>query len=207
MHKVVPALCLPLFSEMPSQQGIFPKRSLGKNPKIDHFSLTTKPHPLSPLTEGLPLLYWLGTRGWCSGPSVCVPLPFAFVLFYSHAIFAILAMSHFVVLAMSHSAVCFLSYPPWHRGCGLLSLYYFLLLPHGLGHWLGRSPCPCSPLGFCSCYFSSYYAHGPIGCHSCHVSPLSFLPIFLRFHSPFTLLLPLVMPMGLLVVILAMLAH
>ena len=108
LHKVVTALYLPLFSEMPSQQGIFPKRSLGRNPKIDHFSPTTKPHPLNPLTEGLPFLYWLGTRGWCSGASVCIPLPSAFVFFYSYAIFAILTMSHFVVLAMSHSAMCLL---------------------------------------------------------------------------------------------------
>ena len=137
LHKVVPTLYLPLFSEMPSQQGIFPKRSLGRNPKIDHFSPTTKPHPLSPLTEGLPLLYWLGTRGWCSDASVCVPLPSAFVFFYSYAIF--------VILAMSHSTVCLL----------------------------------------CSC--------------------LSFTAW--RMWALRLVLLPLVMPMGLLVVILAMLAH
>ena len=184
---------------MPSQQGVFPKRSLGKNPKIDHFSPTTKPHPLNPLTEGLPFLYWLGTRGWCSGASVCIPLPSAFVFFYSYTIFAILTMSHSVVLAMSHSAVCLL--------CSCLSSMAWRVWAFRLGHWLGRSPCPCSPLGFCSYYFSSYYAHGPIGYHSCHVSPLNFLPIFLGFHNPFTLLLSLVMPMGLLVVIPAILAH
>ena len=120
---------------MSSQKGIFPKRSLGKNPKIDPlFPPTTKPHPLNPLTVGPPLLYWLDTNGWCFGPCVCVLLPSAFVFLYSHAISAVLAMSHY--------AVCLLCscYPPRHEGRELLGLYYFLLFPCGLGHWLGRSP-------------------------------------------------------------------
>ena len=194
---------------MPSQQGVFPKRSLGRNPKIDHFSPTTKPHPLNLLTEGLPFLYWLGTRGGALA-LLCAfhyPLhlssftPTPFLLFLPCLILLFLPCLILLCVFYVHA------YPPWHGGCGLFGLYYFLLFLHGLGHWLGRSPCPCSSLGFCSCYFSSYYAHGPIGYHSCHVSPLNFLPIFLGFHNPFTLLLSLVMPMGLLVVIPAILAH
>ena len=90
---------------------------------------------------------------------------------------------------------------------GLLGLYYFLLFPHGLGHWLGKSPWPSSPLSFCYCNFSSCYTYRPTSCHSCHVSPLGFLPLFLGFHSLFTLFLPLIMHVGLLIVIPAMLAH
>ena len=147
MHKMVPALCLPLFNEMPSQQAIFPKRSFGKNPKIDHFSLTTKPHPLSPLTKGLPFLYWLGTRGWCFGPSVCVPIPSAFVFFYSHAISAILAMSHYAILAMSNSTVSLVFVLILHgmEGVGsstcTISFYFLMGLDIGLSEVLAHIVC------------------------------------------------------------------
>ena len=83
------------------------------------------------------------------------------------------------------------AYPLWHERRGLLGLYYFLLFPCGLGHWLGKSPYLSSLLGFYSCYFSSYYAYEPAGYHSCHVGPLGLLPFFLGFSGPFTLLLPL----------------
>ena len=56
-------------------------------------------------------------------------------------------------------------------------------------------------------YFTSYCAHEPASCHSCHVGPLGLLPFFLIFHGPFTLLLPLIVLMGLLAIIPAMLAH
>ena len=35
---------------------------------------TTRPYPFLPLTHGTPLLYWLGTSGWCLS-LVCVALP------------------------------------------------------------------------------------------------------------------------------------
>ena len=38
MHQVALTHCFPLLGEMSSQQGIFPKRSLSKNPKIKPFS-------------------------------------------------------------------------------------------------------------------------------------------------------------------------
>ena len=76
---------------------------------------------------------------------------------------------------------------------------------------------PCWPIGFFTYFlglprsiyftFTSYCAHRPDRYHSYHVCPLSFLALFLGFHDPFTLLLPLVVPMGPLVVIPAMLAH
>ena len=36
--------------------------------------LTSKPYPPLPLTHSPPLLYWLGTNGWCLS-LVCAPLP------------------------------------------------------------------------------------------------------------------------------------
>ena len=124
LHKVVTALYLPLFSEMPSQQGVFPKRSLGKNPKIDHFSPTTKPHPLNPLTEGLPFLYWLGTRGGALA-LLCAfhyPLhlssftPTPFLLFLPCLILLFLPCLILLCVFYVHA------YPPWHGGCGLFGL-------------------------------------------------------------------------------------
>ena len=132
---------------------------------------------------GPPLLYWLGTNGWCFSPCVCIPLPFAFVFLYSHAILPFLPCLILLCVSYVHA------YPPWHERRGLLGLYNFPLFPCGLGHWLGKSPYLSSLLGFYSCYFSSYYAYEPTGYHSCHVGPLGLLPIFLGFSGPFTLLL------------------
>ena len=56
-------------------------------------------------------------------------------------------------------------------------------------------------------YFTSCCGHEPTGCHSCHVGSLGLLPLFLGFHNPFALLLPLVVPIGLLAIILVLLAH
>ena len=76
---------------------------------------------------------------------------------------------------------------------------------------------PCWPIGFItsslgllrSIYFTftSCCAHRLASCHSCPVGPLGLLPIFLGFHSPFTLLFHLIVPMGLLAIVLAVLAH
>ena len=55
--------------------------------------------------------------------------------------------------------------------------------------------------------FTSCCAHELAGYYSCHVGLLGFLHLFLGFHGPFTLLLPLVVHMGLLAAILATLAH
>ena len=60
------------------------------------FSLHHQTTPYETLNRGPPVLYWLGTSGWCSGgPCVLVPLSFVFVFFHSHAI-----------TAMSRSAIC-----------------------------------------------------------------------------------------------------
>ena len=75
---------------------------------------------------------------------------------------------------------------------------------------------PCWPIGLITssieltqpiCFTFTYCsAYGPNGCHSCHVGPLGLLPPPLDFPSPFALLLPFVVLMGLLVVIHVMLA-
>ena len=89
----------------------------------------------------------------------------------------------------------FISYSPM----GLLTV-----IPVMLAHWacylfigLPRPAC---------FIFTSYPSHGPAGCHSCHSNPLSLLPLFLDFLDPVTSSLLLILPIGLLVVISAMLA-
>ena len=109
------------------------------------------------------------------------------------------------IILLCVSYVC--TYPPWDEGHGLKGLHCFFILPRGLVHWLDRSSCPFNPLGFCPYCFSFYYAHGPTGCHFYHVGPLGFLPLFMGFHGPFTLLLPIVVLMGLLAIIPAIMAH
>ena len=74
-------------------------------------------------------------------------------------------------------------------------------------HCLGKSSCLSSPLGFHFCYSFSSHAHGLVGCFSCHVGPLDLLPPLLDFLDLFTLRLPLIVPISLLAIIPAMLAH
>ena len=131
---------LPLLGKMPSQQGIFPKRSYSWKPKIDSFPPTTKPHPLNLLIMGPPLLYWLGTSGWCFGPCVLVLVSFAFGFFHPYVVSTI--------PAMSHSAVSLLLVLIFHDTKGM-SLHYFFLFPHGLAYWLGISFYPTNSLDFC----------------------------------------------------------
>ena len=83
-------------------------------------------------------------------------------------------------------------------------LYFYLLLCPWVC-WL--SFLPCLPIELFSSFpgiprpiyftFTSCYAYGSIGCYSCYVELLGFLPLFLGFHDLFTLLLPFVVPMGL----------
>ena len=152
-----------------------------------------------------------------------------FVFFYSHTIFAILALSH------SASCSCLsptvrkawalrLAPPPFIPFVGLdIVLVEALIGPTRwasifVAPFLAMSiGLPCWPIGLITFSvglpwpiyftFTSYYAHEPSVCHSYHAGSLDLLPLFLGFHSPFALLLLLVVPMGLLAVILAMLAH
>ena len=58
--------------------GHFPQKSLSGNSRIDFpLLLSTKPYLLLPLTHGPPLLYWLGTSGWCLS-LMLAPLPCEF---------------------------------------------------------------------------------------------------------------------------------
>ena len=204
-----------------------PKKSLDKNPKIDLFPPTTKPHSLNPLTEDPPLLYWLGSSRWCSSLYVSSTILYVCLL---------LLLRHF------------------YHSC-LVSFSMFMLIPHNvksMGSWacitsfyslrgldivLVKAPShptrwasifvapflamsiglPCWPIGLITFSFgllrpiyftfTSCYAHEPVVCHSCHAGSLDLLPLFLGFHNPFALLLPLVVAMSLLAVIPAMLAH
>ena len=93
-------------------------------------------------------------------------------------------------------------------------LYFYLLLCPWVC-WL--SFLSCWPIGFTTSFlglpqliyiaFATYCAYGPVGYHSCHGNSLDLLPLFLGFHGPFTLLLPFIVPIDLLAVILAVLAH
>ena len=187
-----------------------------------------------------PLLYWLGTSGWCFGPYVCIPLPFVFVFLYFHAILPFLPCLILLCVSYVHD------YPPWHERRGLLGLgswtctisSYF---PMGLDIGLAKVPTypvrwaftlvtslptiPMSLLAIIHVMLAhwAYYlfswvflahllllfccAYGSVGCHCCHIDPLGLLSLSLDFPSPFTLLLPLVVPIGPLAVIPDILVH
>ena len=99
MHQVVQALCLPLLGEMPSQQGIFPKRSLSRNPKIDPFSLHHQTTPSESLDRG-------PTSPILAGYMQVVLRP----LYVSSTTLCIcrLLFPISAILSMSHSATCLL---------------------------------------------------------------------------------------------------
>ena len=102
---------------------------------------------------------------------------------------------------------CVHAYPPRYERHGLLGLHHFLLFPYGLGWCVGKSPCSPNLLGFYSYCFLFLPYMWLASCHFCHVGPLALLPFYLGFPCPFALLLPLVVPMGLLAIIPTMLAH
>ena len=101
---------------------------------------------------------------------------------------------------------------PWASTAQLLYFYLLLCL---WTYWL--SFLLCRPIGlFISFFgflwliyftFTSCYARGLAGYYTCHIGPLGFLPLLLGFHGPFTLLLPLVVPVGLLAIIPIIVAH
>ena len=115
-----------------------------------------------------------------------------------------------VILAMLTHWVNYLF--PWVSSAHLLYFYLLLCL---WAYWL--SSLPCWPIRLITSFlgllqpiyftFTSCCAYGPIGYHSYHVGPLRLLPLSLGFLGPFTLLLPLVVPMGLLAIIPVTLAH
>ena len=109
------------------------------------------------------------------------------------------------IILLCVSCVC--TYPLRDEGHGLKGLHCFFILPHGLVHWLDRNSYPFNLLGFCPYCFSFYYAYRPTGCHFYNIGLLGFLSLFLGFHGPFTLLLPISVLVGLLAIIPAILAH
>ena len=71
IYQVVPSLYLPLLGKMPSQQGIFPKRGLGRNSKIDHFSPHHQTTPSKSLHRG-PTFHVLVRYKWVVLQPLCV---------------------------------------------------------------------------------------------------------------------------------------
>ena len=65
-HGIKPTRWLIKFNLTVFPAGHFPQKSLGGNSIIGFpLLLTARPYPFLPLTHGPPLLYWLGTSGWC----------------------------------------------------------------------------------------------------------------------------------------------
>ena len=175
-------------------------------------------------------MYWLGTHRWCHGPCasattvwVCL-LSFprhscrSCVVFFYHAyrvMFVFSGMRH--AWAFGLASPFFI--PPWNKHCpnnGLcphspLCSYSYHLFSIPWSYW------PCWPIGSITSFlgftwltyliFISYSSRGPVGYCSYLVGPLSLLPLFLGFLGSLTSSLPFILPMGLLAVIPAMLAH
>ena len=159
------------------------------------FLPTTKPHPLNVLIEGPPPLYWLGTSKWCFSPCVssiilCICLP-------RHSYCSCLISFYYACWACAYLPRCEGCVGFWARIASLAFLMDWVLS--------GQKFLPFTKLYFCNSF--SCYAHGTASCHFCHVGPLGLLPLFLGFLGPFTLSLPLIVPMSLLAFIFAMLAH
>ena len=113
------------------------------------------------------------------------------------------------ILALSRSTMCtrFMLISHNVKGSWAFGLVLLPFISSWTGHCLGKSSCLSSPLGFHFYYSFSSHAHGLVGCFSYHVGPLDLLPPLLDFPDLFTLRLPLIVPISLLIVIPAMLAH
>ena len=196
-----PFACLFWMKCHPSKAWRFPKRSLGRNSRVNP--------PFSPppnytlwipwLRAHLPCISWVQVG---DAPAlVWALLSSVFVFLYSHAIPAILVLSHSTTCAgfvlISHSV----------KGAWVFGLVLLPFLSSWIGYCLGRSFRPSSLLGFHFCCSFSYHACRPTSFHSCHVSPLNLLPPLLGFPDPFTLYLPLITLIDLLAINFAMLAH
>ena len=119
MHQVVLAVYY-LFGQNAIPTRHFSQKKLWMEIQNRLFPTNTRPHPLNLSTACPPILYWLGTSGWCSGSCVLVPLSFTFVFFYAY-----------VVSAMSRSAMClFYSCLSSTKRC--IGFWVFLISSHSL---------------------------------------------------------------------------
>ena len=176
------------------------------------FLPTIKPHPLNPLTEGPPPLYWLGTSRWCFSPYVSFTILIIYLL--------LLPQHSYRSCLVSFYCVCWAcAYLPRREGCMgfwacIASLPFiidwvmyrhkflpfqptellfssFLFLLHPWAYWL--SFLPFWPIGFITSFlgffwtiyfvFISYCAHGPVGYYSYHVVSLDLLPFSWAFSA------------------------
>ena len=163
MHQVVQAFCLPLLGKMPSQQGIFSKRSLKRNPKIDHFSPHHQTTPFKTLDFGLTSLVLVGYRQvvhwplYTSSTTFCIYLlslsrhfcRSCHVSFYYVSLVSVLILR--VMKGMGSRACIAFSYfsrawtLPWQKPLSIqpLGLLHLLLLflPCPWAYWLPFPPC------------------------------------------------------------------
>ena len=191
---------LSLLGEMSSQKIISSKEALAGILKQTYFLPTAKPHPLNPLTEGPPPMYWLGISRWCPGPYACATTICVCLLSLPHH-----SCHSYVVLFCYAYWVVFVSYSV--RGVWAFGLTLHSFVPSWTGYYLGKDICLYSPLGFHFCHSSSCPSHGPCGFQSCHTNLLGLLSLYLGFLGSFTLSLPLTLLTGLLAIIPIMLAH
>ena len=161
------------------------------NPRIDFpLLLTAKPYPFLPLIHGPPLLYWLGTSGWClslvCGPLLCesitcllftrLPLPTSLSsLCYTFC------CSFLTICAVDESWVFILciSFLPWFGSClgmgpssfnlALISSYFWFV------GWLVFLPChsiASAMLSFDLCLLSLLWACHVLFLYLVHVAQI-----------------------------------
>ena len=124
----------------------FPKRGLNRNPKI----------PFSPLHQTTP------SKSLGCGPTFPVLARYKWVVLRPLCVCSIILCICLLLLPCHFCRSCYVSFCYVSFVFVLIlhdmkgrGLYYFFLFPHGLGYWLGKSPCLSGLLGLCSCYFSS----------------------------------------------------
>ena len=106
----------------------FPQKKPQQEPQNrPHFLPTTKSHPLNPLTNGSPLLYWLDINRWCPDPCVSSTILCVCLLLLPHH-----SCHSCLVLFCCVYWVC--AYLPRREGCvGFWTRTASLHFPHGLG--------------------------------------------------------------------------
>ena len=133
-----------------------PERSLGRNPRMDFFSLYRQSHPLIPLIEGPPPMYWPNTSRWCLAPCACTTTIYVCLLLLPRH-----SYHSYVILLCSAYKVVFISF-------GVRGVRAFgLTLPSFVLPWtrysLSKGIYLYSPLDFHFCHFSCP-SHRPYGC-------------------------------------------
>ena len=165
---------------------------------MDFFSPYRQSHPLNPLIEGPPPMYWPNTSRWCLAPCACTTTIYVCLLLLPRH-----SYHSYVILLCSAYKVVFISFGV--RGVRAFGLTLPSFVPPWTRYSLSKGIYLYSPLDFHFCHFSCP-SHRPYGCQSFPIGPLGLLPFSLGFLAPSVLSLPLIPPTNLLAVIPAMLA-